>query len=469
MLPEEDRAAGHARAGEWLEGAGERDAIVLARHFELGGEPARAAGWLLLAAEQADAAGDFAAAVKLGERVLSIDPSPARRGRARAVLSEAHLHRGELPAARTRGFEAMEDVPATEPALFRACASAVVASARLGDIAALRAVAERLFSLGPAPEIAPAAALAFTAAASQVVVQLVVAGERALADRVYERLEAFLGATQDPGPAARAAFERAGGARAAFAGDLFGSIVHLRAAAAAYDAAGDLRSACSSRKTLGWYLGECGALEEAERSLRESLALASRMGLANLVAHAGHDLGTPLLRLGKLAEARELQESALAVFMEQGDRRLETGARAMLSAIAVADGRLADAERDALAGIASAPSPTARFTAMARLADAHRAAGRHEDAVRVADEALALLGGAEPEECLVVCLLARAESLLALGRADEAAAALARARTEIETRAQQIRDPELCASFLSRVPENARVLELSGPGRPATT
>jgi serine/threonine protein kinase/tetratricopeptide (TPR) repeat protein len=461
MLPEQDRALGHSLAGEWLEGAGERDAIVLARHFELGGEPARAAGWLLLAAEQADAAGDFAAAVRHAERVLEIDPAPLRKGRARAVLAEAHLHRGELPAARARGLEAMELVPATEAAHFRACAAAVVASARLGDIGALRDVAARFIALGASPEIAPSAALAFTAAASQVVVQLVVAGERALGDRVYELLEAALRATPDPEPAARACFERAGGARAAFAGDLFGSITHLRAASDAFEAAGDLRSACSNRKTLGWYLAECGGLEEAERSLRESLALAARMGLSNLVAHAKHDLGTPLLRLGKLAEGRRLQEEALAVFQEQGDRRLETGAQAMLSAIAVADGRLADAERHALAAIASAPSTTARFTASARLADAHRAAGRHEEAVRVADEALALLGDAEPEECLVVCLLARAESLLALGRPDEAAATLARARAEIERRAEQIRDPELRASFLSRVPENARVMELA--------
>ena len=461
MLPEEDRAAGHARAGEWLEGAGERDAAVLARHFELGGEPSRAAGWLLLAAEQADAAGDFAAAVRHAERVIEIDPAALRAGRARAVLSEAHLHRGELPAARARGFEAMERLPAAEPAHFRACAAAVVASSRLGDIAALRDVAARFLALGPSPGIAPAAALAFTAAAAQVVVQLVVAGERALGDRVYAELDGFLGAAPDLPPAARAAFERAGGARAAFAGDLFGSIVHLRAAAVAFDAAGDLRSACSTRKTLGWYLGECGALEEAEGSLRESLALASRMGLTNLVAHAGHDLGTPLLRLGKLAEARRLQEEALAVFQSQGDRRLAAGALAMLSAIALGDGRLADAERDALASLAAAPSATAQFTAKARLADAHRAAGRHEDAVREADEALGLLGDTAPEECFVVCLLARAESLLALGRAGEAAATLARARADIETRAAQIRDPELRASFLSRVPENARVLSLS--------
>src|SRR6185503_11381753 len=53
MLTEEDRSVGHRLAGEWLEQAGEGDAVVLAEHFERGGEPARAASWFRRAAEEA--------------------------------------------------------------------------------------------------------------------------------------------------------------------------------------------------------------------------------------------------------------------------------------------------------------------------------------------------------------------------------------------------------------------------------
>src|SRR3970282_1820569 len=38
-----DRTLGHRLAGEWLQRMGEHDPVVLAEHFELGGERARAA------------------------------------------------------------------------------------------------------------------------------------------------------------------------------------------------------------------------------------------------------------------------------------------------------------------------------------------------------------------------------------------------------------------------------------------
>lgn len=52
MLTDGDRAAGHLLAGAWLERSGEREAAVLARHFELGGDALRAALHRARAAEQ---------------------------------------------------------------------------------------------------------------------------------------------------------------------------------------------------------------------------------------------------------------------------------------------------------------------------------------------------------------------------------------------------------------------------------
>ena len=468
MLPEADRARGHRLAGAWLAGAGERDPIVLARHFELGGEPRRAAAWLLRAAEQALEGNDFASAVAHADRAADLDPAPAHHGRACAIAAEAHLHRGELEAARRRGLLAIEQLTPSEAGYFRACAAAVVASGKLGDIAHVADVARALLAVDPAG----VAVLPFSTAASHAVVQLVIGGDRPLAEALHARFEAIVRDAPEREPLPIAYLERAAGGLDAFAGDLFGSITHQREAVAAFEAAGDLRTACSMRKTLGWYLGELGALEEAERSLRDAITTAGRMGLTNLSPHAKHDLGTPLLRLGKLDEARRSQEEALVAFAAQGDRRLESSAHALLSGILVAAGHLDDAEREARAAIATASSPPIRFTGLARLAAVHRAAGRHEEAVAAADEALALLEESGTiEECFVLCLLTRAEALAALGRGAEADATLARAWTEIESRASQIRDPDLRASFLSRIPENARVLSLVraldvGPSRP---
>src|SRR5205814_3808729 len=58
---------GHRLAGEWLEQHGEVDPMVLAGHFERGGEGVRAARYYLRAAEQAF-------------HVLDLDATMARAG-----------------------------------------------------------------------------------------------------------------------------------------------------------------------------------------------------------------------------------------------------------------------------------------------------------------------------------------------------------------------------------------------------
>jgi serine/threonine protein kinase/tetratricopeptide (TPR) repeat protein len=476
-LPDPERALGHRLAGAWLEAAGERDPALLARHFELGGDADQAAGHLVAAAEQALDAGDFAAVIALADRIAAAGADAQLLARARALQAEAHLHRGDVEAARARGFEAPKLLPPDDPASFRALAAAIVAAGKMGDVAAIQTAARGLLALGdrdrpvdgaassPVPRAfseRPVHAHSFAIAASPAVVHLVIGGDLALAGQVFERLESVVRSMPRPEPAARALLARAAGARAAFTGDLFGSIVHLREAAAAFEELGDLRSLCSTRKTLGWYLGECGALEEAESSLRESLATAEKMGLENLAPHAKHDLGSPLLRLRKLAEARRFQEEAAAAFRAQGDRRLESSAHALLSAIASAEGDFDDAERKARIAIDLSTSGPIRFAGLAYLARALLGKGLPEDAIRSADEALAILRETGSiEEGLAVCQLTRAEALLSLGRTDEAREQLRRAKEEIEKRAEQIRDADLRRAFLQRIPENARVLELA--------
>ena len=58
-LTEDDRRLEHHRAGEWLEQHGEGDPVVLAGHYERGGQPERAASFYLRAAEQAYHVRDF--------------------------------------------------------------------------------------------------------------------------------------------------------------------------------------------------------------------------------------------------------------------------------------------------------------------------------------------------------------------------------------------------------------------------
>src|SRR6185503_11587296 len=68
MLAERDRVIGHKLAGEWLERVGEQDPMVLAEHFDRGGEAARAAGFYMRAAERTIRGGDAVRAIACSER-----------------------------------------------------------------------------------------------------------------------------------------------------------------------------------------------------------------------------------------------------------------------------------------------------------------------------------------------------------------------------------------------------------------
>ena len=80
MLTERDRALGHALAGAWLDEHGERDPMVLARHFQLGGDEARAGVFYLQAAEQALHGTDLGVAVAHAEAALACGVAGEPRG-----------------------------------------------------------------------------------------------------------------------------------------------------------------------------------------------------------------------------------------------------------------------------------------------------------------------------------------------------------------------------------------------------
>jgi hypothetical protein len=76
-----------------------------------------------------------------------------------------------------------------------------------------------------------------------------------------------------------------------------------------------------------------------------------------------------------------------------------------------------------------------------------------------AHELLLSLGSVDEGESLI--RVTYAQSLNAVGRHDEARSAIRAAADRLQARASVIADPELQASFLARVPENARTLALA--------
>lgn len=464
MLTGQDRSLGHQLAGQWLVQMGEKDDATLALHHELGDRPAEATGYYERAAEQALDGGDFQAVLNHSQRALDLGARQPARGRLRALRAEAHLHLGAFLPALEESRAAVKVLPPAETAGCRAAAVQAQAAGKLGELDDVRQVARKLLDI----DCAPSARVAYASAGAATVVQLLIGGERALADAMTERLR-----TLKPAPAEaalRGHVAKAISAQLAFSGDPGKALAGLRLAVAAFEAAGDVRSVCSLAKTQGWYAGECGALEEGERALLEAIALAERLGLPNLVAHAQLDAGSPLIRLGKLEAARGLLTRALQTFRSQGDHRLEAGALGMLSWVSTLQGDPAQAKLQATQALKVAPSDPVRIPALAFLAQAQLALGDALGAHRTAEQGRALLSEVGvTEEGTALLDLVRAEARAAMGNQSGARVAITEAQIRLLERAQKIGDPVLRSSFLKRIAEHRRILELAEAWNPPTS
>ena len=91
MLVGPDRVLGHRLAAAWLEAAGETEPLVLAEHHERGGEPQRAAGWYVEAAEVALRGSDVETTLRRLEQALACGPPPALLGRLHRLQDRIHI------------------------------------------------------------------------------------------------------------------------------------------------------------------------------------------------------------------------------------------------------------------------------------------------------------------------------------------------------------------------------------------
>ena len=462
MLTRADRTLGHRLAGAWLESAGEASAVVLADHFQRGGEPERAAGCYRRAATQALEGDDLDAATALADRgiaVLRQRTEPSLREIAGALLAlqaTAHRWRGRNAEALRAALEATTLLPRASGAWYSAAAEIAIASLKLGDATRLEEIGETLRDIADRGQEGDGHAVA----AARVAIQLVYGGRRELADALFSFLEGAAGAAAtDPSIVARV--EQARAVRALYDGDVEGHLERMEASARAFEAAGDLRNAHSQRvNTMAAQL-EVGAYEEVERAMREAIPSAERMGLVSCAGLGRCNLGLALRALGSLDEARAVETEAVRAFAAQGDRRMEGACRNALALVLASAGDLDGALREAREAVEKlSKTGPARAYALATQARVLLGQGKPSPALAIAREAmLAGLGGIEEGESLV--RLVHAEALAAAGDPGSAVAAIAAARARLQVRARRILDPARRRGFLERVADNARTLELA--------
>src|SRR5439155_5567484 len=159
------------------------------------------------------------------------------------------------------------------------------------------------------------------------------------------------------------------------------------------------RNELAQRTNLAFALVECGAYAAAVAAARDVEAGASRLGLANTVAHAQQNVGLALAMLGSFEEADRTQRAALAEFVRADEKRLAGGCRIYLaqSALVAGDVDRATMEAEEAVRLLQA-TPPLRAYALAVLAQVMLKKGDHTQAKANADAALGLLdelGGLE--------------------------------------------------------------------------
>jgi tetratricopeptide (TPR) repeat protein len=284
-------------------------------------------------------------------------------------------------------------------------------------------------------------------------------GPPELAISLFDRLDLIESGTVDD-PAVGAWIRVARSWRALHAGDHAAAMLLDAAAEDCFTAVGDFRHACMQRANVGYGELMLGAFARAERSMREAIVGATRIGLHQITSQAHHNLGLVLARQGQLDEAREVETQALDAFVAHDNRRLAAAAHSYLSIIETLAGNYAVAIEHAQHAIDEATDKSSTLcTYHGTLAQALRLSGDIDGALETATTAIQMIERhGPPEEGESTVRLAYAEALHAAGKLDQARRAIGEAAQQVRDAAAKIKNANWRTSYLQDVVEHAQIL-----------
>jgi hypothetical protein len=457
-LTEDDKRLGHRLAGDWLEGHGEADPMVLAGHFERGGEGARAASYYLRASEQAF-------------HVLDLDATMARAGLGLRCAPPRELRNALLGMrceASGQGLHLISATIADAEELMRSAAPGSIPWAQgalaynegamvAGKISELLASIARLREVESAPDAVWRMALNLLSGICMLDNFGLLADGTALEDRFH----ALVCSTEDREPLTRFWWNIVIGMRASYAHeDAWNALQHSNAIQPIFDVIPSERIFLNMQLFRGlnlWYLGK---LEAAERTLGGIAAADESLGPASSLRRLG--LSWLCADRGALDEACVLA-TRLTEYGCAHQNSLEEGrGRWALAEALRRKGDVDGAEREVEIALGIAV-PLEQPGVLATLSALRLAQGRAGEALAAAEDAVsrcATMGGCGMFRGAFV-RLAHAEALHATGAHDAARHAIAEARARLLIIVDRISDPDYKASFLENVPENARTLALA--------
>jgi tetratricopeptide (TPR) repeat protein len=454
LLPPESAVAGHRLAGEFLEQAGEHDAILLADHFERGNEAPRAVRWLRVAANQAMEASDLSAAISRAERGMLLGAKDDDLAELRIVESEALYWQGNYARAENvvRGAQAC-----TDPGLgLRAKVVLIDSLGVTGKFAEIKEMSHLLDEEPKDPSLMPL----WLECILNVTGYLSVDGDLGATRRALGLVESK-GESLTPYLSARIETLRSQLARAD--GRLSEALDHQKLTMHLHESAGRTRDGCSAVGNLAVWLLEIGQLEEAEEEARRMLGMSERMGLNHFNGGVLQILTNCLAYQGRLHEARAMGLLGLAWTMERGDHWFLHSTQLYLSMTEYFAGDYPAAEGYARGAVENTmDKPSMHPFALALLARARLAQGFVDEALAFAREAYAAIDTKmQIEDGEVSVRLAYAEALAASGNRCEAERVTSDAMLWLQRRSETLDNPTMQSAFLERIPEHRRILELA--------
>jgi hypothetical protein len=461
-LTADDERVAHRLAGDWLEQRGEGNPMVLAGHFERGEERMRAAGHYLRAAHQAHLILDCETAMARTALGLACAPSAELR------IALLGLRCEVSQAVQQMQMDEVEELLRLAPRGSFHWGQAMLAYNHgmllAGRFEELLASIEGLRDVTPAPGAAGTTSLALLT--GTIILDMFGLVPRGTA--LEQTFHAMIRARGDQEPFARVWWHTAMGTRASYAhDDPWAGLEHGSALQSIFDALGGELIFITMEVLRGmnqWYLG---ALAPAAQTLEAIPVADVVMGMASSLRR--FHLSWVYADRGALPEARALAAQLAESGHGHHNPVEEARGRWVLAEALRRDGDLDGADREIQVALALAV-PLEQPGMLATVSAIRLAQGRAADALAAAEDAMArcaAMGGCGMFRGAFV-RLAHAEALHATGAHDAAGRALADARARLLAIADRIADPDHRASFLERVPENARTLALAAawPGDP---
>jgi tetratricopeptide (TPR) repeat protein len=456
LLGEEGRQFGHRIAGAYLERMGERDALVLAEHYERGGERERAAHFLVQAAQQALVSNDLEGVLRFVTRGVACGPHGELLGTLRSVEAWAQLWLGNFQASYEAARVALELLPVGSAGWVSVQGTAVALSGFQGQRERL---IEHLRLFAATPHLAGAES-AFVEPAMMALVFAAILGLRDLERILLGRLEKAASQLGRQDPRARGLLQFGAIFHWLLAGDLWSYRIAAETGATCFGTAGDRRYLGATQNYAGVGTILLGEVERGRALCREALDLLiqigepmARLGSQALFAFALAETGGPEYH----AEARQLVEEVV------GDPLMPSFWGGMahigLATLRADAGEWTAAEKEACLAIKVLEmAPAARPLGYAVLGQILLEQGRLAEARAAVEDGLAQLRAQGGEGLLDAKLhLVAAEVQAALGQEEAARVGLAEAERRLAECAARIPETVARQRFLDHSREHARL------------